>query len=216
MITTLFFENKSKNNIKNKSSQSKTEKRKRRKDNIKPALIVVDMQNVFLGSTNNGIVTENCVKLIKEFHKYKLPVFLTQHHDPNPENSVLCKWFNSPIRKNTPEWELIPEIKNILSKGDILIQNKTTYDSFLGTNLNKYLIGLNVNSIVICGCMTNLCGETTARSAFCHNFNVWFPEDANGTLEEAMHLRSIENLRFGFAKICTTEKLLKIIDKRKL
>lgn len=171
------------------------------------ALVVVDMQNRFKNCTNGGKVTLNCVAFMRHFHAAQLPVFLTQHHDPDPE-SVLYRWWNTPIAWGTEDWQLIPEISAALESEDTLIQEKTTYDAFIGTPLQQELESAGAEAIVICGCMTNLCCETTTRAAFCRGFNVWFPEDANGTLNEEMQTRSVENLRFGFATICTTAAIL--------
>ena len=171
------------------------------------ALVVVDMQNRFLDCTNNGAVTRKCVALMDQFHAARRPIYLTQHHDPNPE-SVLYKWWNNPIAKGSNDWQLIAEIKASLMGKDVLIREKTTYDAFLGTPLQDDLDADDVEELVICGCMTNLCCETTSRAAFCRGFSVWFPEDANGTLTREMHLRSVENLKYGFATICTTAELL--------
>lgn len=171
------------------------------------ALVVVDMQNRFHDCTMGGSVTMNCVSLINRFHHDRLPVFLTQHQDPNPE-SVLYKWWNTPIEWGSQDWQLIPEIDAAVMAEDTLIQEKTTYDAFIGTPLQEKLEAAGTKSLVVCGCMTNLCCETTTRAAFCRGFNVWFPEDANGTLTQEMQTRSVENLRYGFATICKTADLL--------
>lgn len=171
------------------------------------ALIVVDMQKRFLDCTRGGAVTRGCVALIDHFHGARLPVYLTQHHDPDP-TSVLYQWWNTPIVRESEDWQLIPEIAAKVSAQDVLIREKTTYDAFLGTPLQEDLAAAEVSGVVICGCMTNLCCETTARAAFCRGFGVWFPEDANGTLSDEMHTRSVENLRYGFATVCSTRQLL--------
>ncbi len=173
----------------------------------KPALVVVDMQHRFLRCTNGGLVTANCVALIGRFHERGLPVYPTQHHDPDPD-SLLTKWWNDPIHKESEDWQLLPEIAAALNPADNLIQEKTTYDSFLGTRLQTLLQEAEVTEVVICGCMTNLCCETTARSAFCRGYDVLFPRDANGTLTPEMQARSLANLEFGFATVCSTAEVL--------
>lgn len=102
----------------------------------------------------------------------------------------------------------MPAIDAAVGDRDVLVRDKTTYDAFMGTALEPSLREAHAGSVVICGCMTNLCCETTARSAFCRGFNAWFPEDANGTRTREMHERSIENLRYGFATICDTATLI--------
>ncbi len=173
----------------------------------KTALIVVDMQHRFLECTEGGTVTANCVALMGRFHERQLPVYLTQHHDVDPD-SVLWRWWQDPIHSESEDWRLLPEIETALVPSDILIQEKTTYDSFQGTRLQGLLQEAEVQEVVICGCMTNLCCETTARSAFCRGFNVVFPEDANGTKTPEMQARALANLEYGFATICRTADVL--------
>ena len=40
---------------------------------------------------------------------------------------------------------------------------------------------MGVRDIVVCGVMTNLCCETTAREAFCRGYRVKFVADGTGT-----------------------------------
>jgi isochorismate hydrolase len=87
--------------------------------------------------------------------------------------------------------------------------HKSTYDAFQGTELQDELISRNINTVVVTGTMTNLCCETTARSAFCKNFDVLFVGDATSTCSDEMHHSSLINLSFGFARVVGTRQLLK-------
>ena len=58
-----------------------------------------------------------------------------------------------------------------------------------------------MDTVVVCGAMTNLCCETTAQSAFANNFNVIFLRDCNATSTQEFHDATVENLDFGFATI---------------
>jgi isochorismate hydrolase len=60
--------------------------------------------------------------------------------------------------------------------------------------------------LIIGGVMTNLCCETTARSAFTKNFSVVFLSDGTATADEAMHRASLLNLGYGFARVMTCEE----------
>ena len=44
--------------------------------------------------------------VIQACHKQGVPVFFTQHNDPDPE-SILRKWWGRPIIRDTDEWKLI-------------------------------------------------------------------------------------------------------------
>lgn len=53
--------------------------------------------------------------------------------------------------------------------GDTVI-DKTRYDAFLGTPLESMLRGLGVEELDLCGVVTNVCVETTTRSAYMRDF----------------------------------------------
>ena len=122
-------------------------------------------------------VTGNVVNTRHEKH---LPVFITQHHDSDPNAHIVKFWNKGPLYRGSENRELIPEIKKCLVNEDTIIE-KTTYDAFHDTNLNERLSVLGVDTVVQSGVMTNICCETTACSAFINNFNVIFLVDGNAT-----------------------------------
>ena len=171
----------------------------------KLALIVVDMQLRFEGVSRRMNIIEKIVSVIQACHKQGVPVFFTQHNDPDPE-SILLKWWD-PIVKDTDEWKLIKDIEDVADRNsDTFIIDKTTYDAFHGTSLKKCLLDRGVDTVVVCGAMTNLCCETTAQSAFANNFHVIFLRDGNATSTQEFHDASIKNLEVGFATIKTCEE----------
>lgn len=172
------------------------------------ALLVIDMQNRFR-SCSRGKVESNVVRLVKRFHFHHLTLCFTRHHDPERDQTVLKEWWKCPITKGSHDWDFLPNIKKVVGANDCVIDDKISYDAFLHTNLEEYLRERSISTVVICGVMTNLCCETTARSAFCRDFNVWFPHDANGTVDDSMQLRTLKNLEFGFASVLSTEAILK-------
>ena len=172
------------------------------------AVIVVDAQNRFRGCASKAIL-QNIKDIVLKARKERWPVVFTQHHDPD-QQTVLAQWWNEPIEKNSKSWQLMEDLRSLVDEEtDLVVQDKVTYDAFLGTGLEEFLKKHNVREVIVCGFMTNLCCETTARSAFCRNFNVLFPDDANGTISDEMHERSLKNLEYGFAKIVKTSDIIK-------
>jgi nicotinamidase-related amidase len=106
------------------------------------------------------------------------------------------------IRKGTEEWELMSEIKPYAKR----VLSKRHYDAFFDTNLHEILSFAGVTTVIVCGVLTNLCCETTARSAFVHDFSVWFLSD--GTAARTAHMQSAteSNLAYGFARVMTCEE----------
>ena len=92
-----------------------------------------------------------------------------------------------------------------------LIQ-KSQYDAFYQTQLEGILRDRQVTQVVICGVMTHLCCETTARSAFMHGFEVFFPVDGTVTYRLEYHRASLLNLAHGFASIVLMKNILQAIQ----
>lgn len=65
-----------------------------------------------------------------------------------------------------------------------------------------------VDTVVVSGVITNLCCETTARTAFGNDFNVVFLRDGNAARSQDFHDASIMNLECGFATIKTCQEFI--------
>jgi isochorismate hydrolase len=57
--------------------------------------------------------------------------------------------------------------------------------------------------------MTNLCCETTVRSAFVHGFECFFTVDGTAAPSERFHVSTLLNLSYGFAVPVLVEELVK-------
>ena len=86
------------------------------------------------------------------------------------------------------------------------------YDAFIGTCLKEMLWQQGVDTVVVSGVLTNLCCETTARTAFVNDFSVIFLQDGNAAKTQAFHDASVMNLEYGFA---TIKKCQEFIDSLK-
>jgi len=89
-----------------------------------------------------------------------------------------------------------------------LVILKPTYDAFVGTRLDITLRNLGVDTVIICGTMTNFCCGTTARSAYMHGYNVVVGSDATSSDLEELHSAEIRTLRRGFAMVSSVEEIL--------
>ena len=172
----------------------------------KPALIVVDLQVLFESMSRKMGIMEKVVSVINACHKHGVHVYFTQRDDPDPESLVYKRW--KPLVKGSEEWKLISDIEAASDHGKDTFITKSGYDAFNGTDLKKDLLDRGVDTVVVCGAMTNLCCETTARVAFVNNFNVIFLRDGNATTTQEFHEATVKNLQFGFATIKTCDEFI--------
>lgn len=71
---------------------------------------------------------------------------------------------------------------------------KLRYDGFSGTNLEARLRSEGVETVVVCGFMTNGCVEATARTAYERGFNVVLVEDCAASMESEAHDAAVNNV----------------------
>jgi ureidoacrylate peracid hydrolase len=157
---------------------------------------------------HGGAVVQNIQKLLKAFRHSGLPVIYTAHvHKPDGSDAgIMGWWWSDMIREGELDAQIYPEIAPL---PDEKIIYKHRYSAFYNTDLETILRCAKIEDLVICGVMTNLCCESTARDAYFRDYRVFFLADATGTVREEMHLATLMNLAYGFADICTTASILK-------
>jgi bifunctional isochorismate lyase/aryl carrier protein len=177
------------------------------------ALLVLDMQAYFFDSSSHAFIPsaeaiqDGIVQLIEEYSAHGRPIFFTQQINTSSNAGMMSTWWKDLITSQNPLHKINPEIN--LSVGTLI--QKSQYDAFYQTQLDELLHTRGVTQVVLCGVMTHLCCETTARSAFMHGFEVFFPVDGTATYNLAYHQASLLNLAHGFANLVLMKDLLAVI-----
>lgn len=180
----------------------------------KIALLVTDMQNYFLDSNAHAYIPSanailpNINSLIEVFQKNELPIFFSKHHNNIDNAAMMKKWWGDLLYENSFE----SEISEKLDTKNAVIIEKHQYDAFYKTNLEEILHTKNIQQLVVTGVMTNLCCETTVRSAFCRGFEVFFPIDATAAYNYNFHLATFQNLVYGFTPAILTYELIEVFE----
>lgn len=180
----------------------------------KAALLVLDLQEYFLRENSHAFVPSAPVilsgisRLVTAFLRADRPVFATRHLNVPQDAGMMSKWWRDLINLKTAYSH---NITTVISP-KIKIINKPQYDAFLHTSLEEILQTLGVVQVVICGVMTHLCCETTARSAFMRGFEVFFTIDGTATYNEQLHRASLLTLTHGFAIPVLIEELLRQME----
>lgn len=164
------------------------------------ALLVVDVQRYFEPMCR--AILPALRDAVAGARARNVPVFFTQHGHAPDDHGMLHEWWGDVIAEGTPDHALI------LEPGTDPVVSKNRYDAFAGTDLEVRLRKKGVTDIAVCGVMTNLCVETTARTAFVKDFRVRVLSDATATASHEMHHASLLNLEYGFAHIQTTKEWL--------
>jgi len=180
------------------------------------ALLVIDVQNEYFTGKLPVVYPsgslENILKAIDVANDFRIPVIVIQHTAVAADSKV--------FRKGSPEWQLHPEIAR---RPCTLVIEKNLPGSFTGTSLESWLRDNAIDTLTICGYMTHMCCDTTARQALHLGFSVEFLSDATGTialsnstgsiLAEDLHRAILIVQAARFSKVMTTGEWLEIIDK---
>ena len=82
------------------------------------------------------------------------------------------------LTRGSDEWALLPTLDR--TPRDLVIE-KSACDSFLETKLEDTLRAYGIDELVITGCATDFCVDTTIRAAGALKFKVVVPSDAHTT-----------------------------------
>jgi isochorismate hydrolase len=119
----------------------------------------------------------------------------TRHLNTEQNAAMMSRWWRDIITECSDLSEVTDALDT--SRGTLLV--KSQYDAFYGTPLDEVLRQEGVKQLLICGVMTHLCCETTARSAFVRGYEVFFTVDGTATYNQDFHISSLLNLSHGFA-----------------
>jgi len=174
------------------------------------ALLIVDMQRYFLEDSSHAFIpaaraiVPRITKLIHAYSQHGRAIVFTRHLNTDADAGMMSRWWQDLIRKDDPASEIIPEFDTC--RGVVI--EKSQYDAFHKTQLEEILRQKGVTQVVICGVMTHLCCETTARSAFVRGFEVFFTVDGTATHTEAFQRATLLNLAHGFAIPVLAEEVI--------
>jgi ureidoacrylate peracid hydrolase len=174
------------------------------------ALLVVDMQNGFcdpegsfpkIGRGLDGAqaAVRNAAAAVRQARAAGIPVIFTRHlYRPGRPDEGRSLVTMSPelagvdgLAAGTWDAEVVSELG---CGPDDLVVDKVRFDAFQWTSLEPLLRGLGVDDLVVCGVVTNLCVETTVRSAFMRDFRVTLLADCCAAQTRRLHEISLEVL----------------------
>jgi ureidoacrylate peracid hydrolase len=95
--------------------------------------------------------------------------------------------------------------------GEVVI-DKTRYDAFLGTDLDQILRSQRIDSLVFCGIQSNVCVETSARSAFMRDYHVCVLADACATTGPEAHAAALRNIAEYFGEVVQVADVAAVWD----
>lgn len=134
-------------------------------------LLIIDMQQGLFEQPRHqdAQVIANVNRLADHVRAQAGRVIYVQHEEPGSELAL-----------HSPGWQLHADLTPAPTESRV---RKTACDSFLGTELGFLLAEQAVDRLLICGCATDFCVDTTLRSAAGKGFEVTVLTDAHTTAD---------------------------------
>jgi nicotinamidase-related amidase len=138
------------------------------------ALLIIDMQKGSFTPQTPRFDTDGVVQRINELasilREQNWPVIYIQHDGTGSGH----------FEKNTEEWENLDAL--VVEPSDLRI-DKYANDVFYHSKLQTTLTELKVNELLITGCATDFCVESTIQSALTKDYDITVVEDGHTTGE---------------------------------
>jgi nicotinamidase-related amidase len=141
---------------------------------MRTALIVIDMQQ---GSFTDRSPRHDAEGLVRRLNQLARRIrsadgiVLYVQHDGPP---------GDPHHPGEPGWRLLPALET--GEEDLFIR-KRSCDAFLETDLDEVLKASGVGRVIVTGCATDFCVDTTVRSALARRYRTVVPIDGHTTAD---------------------------------
>ena len=196
------------------------------------AFILVDAQNFVLHEKGTAAqwgawkfawekgIIESTVKAIEKFRAEKIPIIYV--------NMELRPQISKALNANLPDVDFWKPIKGLdftktTSEGgefqgrvieefaphpeDIIVAKHHMMSGFHGTDLDKILVCLHLDTLLIGGAITNLCVEGTVRGAFDRGYHSIVLSDCVASVNDEAQCFALDFIFPIFGRVCASEEL---------
>lgn len=200
----------------------------------KTAFLVVDAQNdnlhdkgslAFVGAWKHAQETgavENVKKLVEACRAKGIRVFWIKQNRLAEGKDIFPDTFDAKMMGlihnvlpgaflgGTWDTDIYDDLKSMIA-GDELVIEKPGWSAFEGTALQRYLNDLGIDTLIVCGFLTDFCVESTVRSASDRGFFTIVASDACATSNQDDHDLALARFDRLIGPVVTTAKLVETI-----
>ncbi len=186
----------------------------------KTALVVIDLQNVFMlpgmpvevptareivpnvnrlaAATRKAGGKVIWVKMCLEGQSEAWRVFF----DGDPRRATLAE-----LTPGSRGFELHADL-DVRPEDTILVKKR--FSAFIqgSSDIDRHLRDAGIDTVVIVGTVTNVCCESSARDAMMLNYRLVFISDANAALSDAEHNATLASILRVFGDVATTNEVI--------
>ncbi len=190
------------------------------------ALILIDPQNDFLHPdgwyaqsdvdiSHMRRVIEPAKMLLDAARAQDVPIIWTRHgfrneHDAGAFFKLRPFLRKGGLRQGTWGYEIYQPLG---AREDDWYVEKNRLSAFFNTNLELILRGLNVETLLITGVLTNQCVSATSKDASYRDFQPIMVEECIGTTLPHLHRPAMEMMKVGWAEVTTLDDTLEQLSR---
>jgi nicotinamidase-related amidase len=178
---------------------------------MKTALLIIDIQNDYFPGGKGELVNplaaaKKAYQLLQCFREHKQPTVHIQHVSTRPGATIFL-----PGSEGTHIHDAVAHFE-----GEPLVQ-KHYPNSFRETNLLDLLKGWGIDRVIVCGMMTHMCVDATARAAADLGFQLIVASDACATKDltfadstipaDHVHMAFLAALK-SYGQVMTVEEII--------
>ena len=196
------------------------------------ALLVIDMQKGFcdpesqmekagIGTANQRAILPDVLRLIDLARERDMPVLFSQQiHYPEdvtrrrrriPSHIDKQNW--APCLRGTWEVDFVDDIAAAIRPEDLIVE-KHRASVFFETTLDTKLRMLGIEQILISGCNTDFCVETTIRDGYYRDMDVIVVRDCVAGPRPQFHEDTLAKVETYFGAVVGLEELPSVIMPR--
>jgi len=195
-------------------------------DPARSALVVIDLQRAFMdpGAPSEVAQARTIVPNVNRlaaamraaggrvvwiratFPKEGWPNFFDHMVNPQLSGRIL-----DALQEGAELHELYGELD--VQAGDMIV-NKYRLSAFLpgASNLPILLRAAGVDTVLITGCMTNVCCDSSARDAVMTDFKTIMVQDANATRTDEAHIAALTTFLQSFGDVRGTDEVVAMLE----
>jgi ureidoacrylate peracid hydrolase len=194
------------------------------------ALLVIDMQNGFvhpesgMGKSPSGTEAQRAIvpriqELVTFCREKGIPVIWSQQeHFPGDVTRVRkrirphsARQGFLPCLRGTWETDFYEELKSSVKPEDHIVA-KHRASVFYNTNLETKLRMLGIQFLILAGCNTEFCVESTVREAYARDFELLITRDCVAGIQRRFHENALEVFQAYFGEVMELSELRRVIE----
>jgi len=190
------------------------------------ALLIIDIQNIYLQPSTDAEQTERWQPFYKRMQQQVIPNTEKLIADARKRGveviyaRIACQKSNGRDRslsqkkpgfnylllpKNEFDSQIVPRLQPM---DDEIVLTKTTDSALTGTNLRLILANMGIKNVVVAGIFTDQCISSTVRSLADESFNVVLVEDCCAAATDTLHHNELLTINMIYCHVVQSEELL--------